>query len=460
MAKFSAAFSGAFTGTKDVLGHSLAKSRRTTSLMSLMLILMVLVGACAPAAAPAAAPTEAAAAATEAPAAAEATEAPAAAEGETIKVGILHSLSGTMAISEVSVKDAEMLAIEEINAAGGINGKMIEAIIEDGASDWPTFAEKARKLIEQDKVAVVFGCWTSASRKAVLPVFEELNSVLFYPVQYEGLESSPNIFYTGAEPTQQIIPGVEYLVNTLGAKKIYLLGSDYVFPRTANLIIKKQLESLGVELAGEEYVPLGGTEFSTIISKIQEAKPDAIFNTLNGDSNVAFFKQFKDAGFTAETLPVMSVSVAEEEVRGIGPENVAGHYTAWNYYQTTDTPENEAFVAAYKKAYGDERVTSDPAEAGYFGVYLWKAMVEAAGGKTDTASVKAAAATGDITFQAPEGLVTVDPENQHTYKTVRIGKVNPEGLIDEVFASPEPVKPDPYLKNIPWAEGLAEAASQ
>jgi urea transport system substrate-binding protein len=293
-----------------------------------------------------------------------------------------------------------------------------------------------------------------------LPVFEELNSVLFYPVQYEGLESSPNIFYTGAEPTQQIIPGVEYLVNTLGAKKIYLLGSDYVFPRTANLIIKKQLESLGVELAGEEYVPLGGTEFSTIISKIQEAKPDAIFNTLNGDSNVAFFKQFKDAGFTAETLPVMSVSVAEEEVRGIGPENVAGHYTAWNYYQTTDTPENEAFVAAYKKAYGDERVTSDPAEAGYFGVYLWKAMVEAAGGKTDTASVKAAAATGDITFQAPEGLVTVDPENQHTYKTVRIGKVNPEGLIDEVFASPEPVKPDPYLKNIPWAEGLAEAASQ
>ncbi len=188
---------------------------------------------------------------------------------------------------------------------------------------------------QQDGVAVVFGCWTSASRKAVLPVFEELNGLLFYPVQYEGLESSPNIFYTGAEPTQQIIPGVDYLVKELGKKKIYLLGSDYVFPRTANLIIKAQLEAMGVELAGEEYVPLGGTEFSTIISKIQEAQPAAIFNTLNGDSNVAFFKQFKDAGFTAESLPVMSVSVAEEEVRGIGTEYLAGHFTAWNYYQTS-----------------------------------------------------------------------------------------------------------------------------
>jgi urea transport system substrate-binding protein len=434
---------------------NLLQTARTSSSWSLLLILALLLAACGPAAAPAAAPAEAApAAAAEAPA----TEAPAA-EGDTIKVGILHSLSGTMAISEVSVRDATLLAIEEINAAGGIMGKMLEPVIEDGASDWPTFAEKARKLIQQDEVAVVFGCWTSASRKAVLPVFEELDGLLFYPVQYEGLESSPNIFYTGAEPTQQIIPGVEYLVNELGAKSIYLLGSDYVFPRTANLIIKAQLEALGVTLAGEEYVPLGGTEFSTIISKIQEAQPDAIFNTLNGDSNVAFFKQFKDAGFTSETLPVMSVSVAEEEVRGIGPENVAGHYTAWNYYQTTDTPENEAFVAAYKAAYGDDRVTSDPAEAGYFGVYLWKAMVEAAG-STAVADVKAAGATGEITFQAPGGLVTVDSENQHTYKTVRIGKVNAEGLIDEVYSSPEPVKPDPFLKNIEWAAGLAEGMSQ
>jgi urea transport system substrate-binding protein len=420
---------------------------RAANWLALLLLVALVVACAAPAAAPAA---EAAPADT--PVAEEAAAAP---EGETIKVGILHSLSGTMAISEVSVKDATLLAIEEINAAGGINGKLLEPVIEDGASDWPTFAEKARKLIQQDGVAVVFGCWTSASRKAVLPVFEELNGLLFYPVQYEGLEASPNIFYTGAEPTQQIIPGVEYLLNELGASNIYLLGSDYVFPRTANLIIKAQLEAAGVTLAGEEYVPLGGTEFSTIISKIQEAQPDAIFNTLNGDSNVAFFKQFKDAGFTAESLPVMSVSVAEEEVRGIGPENIAGHYTAWNYYQTTDTPENELFVAAYKAAYGEDRVTADPIEAGYFGVYLWKAMVEKAG---DTAvdAVRAAAQSGEITFAAPEGMIKVDPENQHTYKYVRIGQINAEGLIDEVYSSPEAVKPDPFLAGIEWAAGLAD----
>lgn len=364
-----------------------------------------------------------------------------------------------MSISEVSVKDATMLAINEINAAGGVLGKQIEPIIEDGASDWPTFAEKAKKLLQQDAVSVVFGCWTSASRKAVKPVFEELNGLLFYPVQYEGLEQSPNIFYTGAEPTQQIIPGVDYLVKELGKKKIYLLGSDYVFPRTANLIIKKQLEAMGVELAGEEYVPLGGTEFSTIISKIQEAAPDAIFNTLNGDSNVAFFKQFKDAGFTAESLPVMSVSVAEEEVRGIGTEYLAGHFTAWNYYQTVDSPENKKFVEAYKKAYGEDRVTSDPAEAGYFGVYLWKAMVEKAA-STEVAKVKEAAASNEISFAAPEGMVKIDGETQHTYKIVRIGKVNAEGLIDTVWSTPDAVKPDPYLKNIEWAKGIADSVQQ
>ncbi len=427
---------------------------RQSVLLLCLLSLSVFLSACVPAAAPAAP-------AAESTTAAEATEAPAAeaTTGDTIKVGILHSLSGTMSISEVSVRDATLLAIEEINAAGGIMGKQIEPIIEDGASDWPTFAEKARKLIQQDEVVVVFGCWTSASRKAVLPVFEELNGLLFYPVQYEGLESSPNIFYTGAEPTQQIIPGVDFLINELGSTKIYLLGSDYVFPRTANLIIKAQLEAAGVELAGEEYVPLGGTEFSTIISKIQEAAPDAIFNTLNGDSNVAFFKQFKDAGFTAESLPVISVSVAEEEVRGIGAENIAGHYTAWNYYQTTDTPENEQFVAAYKAAYGDDRVTADPIEAGYFGVYVWKALVEAAG-STDVDAVTAAADSAEIEIAAPGGPIKVDGETQHMYKTVRIGQITEDGLISEVWASDGPVKPDPFLKAIPWAAGLAERATQ
>ncbi|MBX3013444.1 MAG: urea ABC transporter substrate-binding protein [Caldilineaceae bacterium] len=430
------------------------KGKQPSVILFCLLILSLLLSACAPAAAPSA-PAPAA----EATATTPATEEAAAPEGDTIKVGILHSLSGTMSISEVSVKDATLLAIEEINAAGGIMGKQIEPIIEDGASDWPTFAEKARKLIQQDQVAVVFGCWTSASRKAVLPVFEELNGLLFYPVQYEGLESSPNIFYTGAEPTQQIIPGVDFLINELGAKKIYLLGSDYVFPRTANLIIKAQLAAAGVELAGEEYVPLGGTEFSTIISKIQEAAPDAIFNTLNGDSNVAFFKQFKDAGYTPETLPVISVSVAEEEVRGIGAENIAGHYTAWNYYQTTDTPENEKFVAAYKAAYGDDRVTADPIEAGYFGVYVWKALVEAAG-STDVAAVTAAADASEIEIAAPGGPIKVDGESQHMYKTVRIGQIGEDGLITEVWASDGPVKPDPFLRAIPWAEGLAERATQ
>ncbi len=369
---------------------------------------------------------------------------------EPIKVGILHSLSGTMSISEVTVKDSEMMAIDEINAAGGILGRQIEVIIEDGASDWPTFAEKAQKLLLEDQVAVVFGCWTSASRKAVKPVFEENNGLLFYPVQYEGLEQSPNIFYTGATTNQQIVPAVEYLLEQ-GMKKVFLLGSDYVFPRTSNTIIKAQLAASGGETVGEEYVPLGGTEFSTIIEKIRAAAPDVIFNTLNGDSNVAFFKQYKDAGFTAETLPTMSVSIAEEEVKAIGTEYLLNHLVAWNYYETVDTPENKTFVEAFQAKYGADRVTSDPMEAGYFGVYLWKAAVEAAG-TTDVDAVRAAA--GGITFAAPEGTVTVDGDNQHTYKTVRIGKVREDGLIDTIWSTAEPVKPDPYLCTYDWAAEL------
>jgi urea transport system substrate-binding protein len=372
------------------------------------------------------------------------------AQEEPIKVGILHSLSGTMSISEVSVRDATVLAIEEINAAGGVLGRQLEPIIEDGASDWPTFAEKARKLILEDEVAVVFGGWTSASRKAMLPVFEELNGLLFYPVQYEGLEMSPNIFYTGATTNQQIVPAVEYLLGE-GYVKFFLLGSDYVFPRTSNTIIKEQLAASGGETVGEEYVPLGGTEFSTILAKIREANPDVIFNTLNGDSNVAFFKQFVDAGFSAESLPTMSVSIAEEEVIGIGIENIVGHLTSWNYYQTVETPENEVFVAAFKERYGEERVTNDPMEAGYFGVYLWAAAVEAAG-STDVDAVKAAAP--GITFNAPEGLVTIDGDNQHVYKTVRIGKIREDGLIDTIWETEEPVKPDPYLCTYEWAGNL------
>lgn len=369
---------------------------------------------------------------------------------EPIKVGILHSLSGTMSISEVTVKDSTLMAIEEINAAGGVLGRPIEPIIEDGASDWPTFAEKASKLLLEDEVAVVFGCWTSASRKAVKPVFEENNGLLFYPVQYEGLEQSPNIFYTGATTNQQIVPAVEYLLEQ-GMTKMFLLGSDYVFPRTSNTIITAQLAASGGEVVGEEYVPLGGTEFSTIIEKIRAAEPDVIFNTLNGDSNVAFFKQYKDAGFTAETLPTMSVSIAEEEVAAIGVDFLLDHLVAWNYYQTVETPENETFVATFKEKFGEERVTSDPMEAGYFGVYLWAAAVEAAG-TTEIEAVKAAAA--GIEFAAPEGLVTVDGDNQHTYKIVRIGQVREDGLIDTIWSTDGPVKPDPYLCTYEWAADL------
>ena len=376
--------------------------------------------------------------------------APAGGGGATIKVGVLHSLSGTMAISETSVRDATLLAIEEINAKGGVLGKKIEPIIEDGASDWPTFAEKAKKLIQKDQVAVVFGCWTSASRKAVLPVFESLKSLLFYPVQYEGLEKSPNIFYPGATTNQQIVPAVEYLLAQ-GKKKMYLLGSDYVFPRTSNKIIKLQLEAQGGQLVGEEYTPLGHTDYTTVVTKILAAKPDVVFNTLNGDSNVAFFKQFKSAGNTPDKIQTMSVSIAEEETRGIGPENLVGHLVAWNYYQTTDTPENKKFVSAYKAKFGQNRVTDDPIEAGYIGVYLWAKAVEKAG-STDVEKVRAAAK--GIEFAAPEGKVTVDGDNQHIYKTVRMGRVRADGLIDEISATPKPVKPDPYLETYPWAKSL------
>lgn len=374
-----------------------------------------------------------------------------ASEGDTIKVGILHSLSGTMAISETSVRDAELLAIKEINENGGVLGKQIEPVIEDGASDNAVFAEKAEKLLQSDKVATVFGCWTSASRKAVLPVFESNNGLLWYPVQYEGQESSPNIFYTGAAPNQQIVPAIEYLAENYG-KKIFLVGSDYVFPRTANAIIKKQAEALGMEVVGEEYTPMGHTDYTTIINKIKQQDPDIVFNTLNGDSNVAFFKEFYNAGITTDDIITCSVSIAEEEISGIGASYLEGHLVSWNYYQTTDTPENKTFVEAYKAEYGADRVTDDPIEAGYIAVYLWTAAVEQAG-STDVDAVKEAAP--GITFQAPEGLVTIDGDNQHIFKSVRIGKVNAEGLIDEISSTPEPVKPDPYLETYEWAKGLS-----
>ncbi|MGF1519973.1 MAG: urea ABC transporter substrate-binding protein [Nodosilinea sp.] len=375
----------------------------------------------------------------------------AAGDGEAIKVGILHSLSGTMAISETTVVDAEMLAIKEINEAGGVLGRQIEAVTEDGASDWPTFAEKAEKLIDQDQVAVVFGCWTSASRKAVLPVFESKGHMLWYPVQYEGQECSQNIFYTGAAPNQQIEPAVDWLLENKGTD-FFLVGSDYVFPRTANTIIKEQLAAKGGNTVGEDYLPLGNTEVTPIITRIRAALPNGgvIFNSLNGDSNVAFFKQLQGAGMGPDQYPVMSVSVAEEEVRQIGNEFLVGHLASWNYFQTVDTPENDKWVADFKAEFGDDRVTNDPMEAAYIMVYLWKQAVEAAG-TFDIPEVRSAAYGQSMA--APEGPVTMNT-NHHLSKTVRIGEIMDDGMFDIVWETDGPIDPQPWNQFVPETIGF------
>jgi urea transport system substrate-binding protein len=371
--------------------------------------------------------------------------------GDTVKIGFLNSLSGTMAISEQTVHDSLELAAQEINADGGVLGKELEVVSEDGQSEPTVFAEKAGKLITSDCVAAVFGGWTSASRKAMLPVFESQDSLLFYPVQYEGLESSPNIFYTGATTNQQIVPALDYLVEQ-GTKSLFLVGSDYVFPRTANKIINAYAEAHDIEIVGEEYAPLGHTDFSTIVNKVKSADADAVFNTLNGDSNVAFFKEYNNVGMSADDMPVVSVSIAEEEVGGIGIENVEGQLTAWNYYQTVDSPANTAFVEAFKAEYGEDRPTSDPMEAAYTSLYLWKAMVE----KAESFAVEDVTAAADgVTFDAPEGEVVVNGDNHHIAKTALIGKIGADGLIHTEWSSEEPIEPDPYLEGYDWADGLS-----
>ena len=358
----------------------------------------------------------------------------------TVRVGILHSLSGTMAISEASLKDAELMAIAEINEAGGVLGKIIEPVIEDGASDPTIFALKSRKLIEQDNVATIFGGWTSACRKAVLPVLEELNALLWYPVEYEGLECSRQIFYTGICPNQQVGPAVEWLLQNKG-KSFYLVGSDYVFPRTANKLIKAHLKRKGGTLAGEEYVQLGNTEFGDLIKRIKQAKPDIVFNTLNGDSNLAFYQQYKDGGISAQEIPIMAVSVAEEELRRIGGDTAAGHYASWSYFQSIDTPQNRAFVQNFQRRYGSDRVTSDPIEAAYTQVYLWKQAAQKAG--SFEVELLREAAYGQI-FEAPGGRVSIE-QNNHLRKPCRIGKILPSGQFQIVFTSVGAIKPQPWL---------------
>ena len=366
-------------------------------------------------------------------------------EGDTVKLGFLNSTSGPMAISEQTVRDSLIMAAEEINADGGILDKQIEYVEEDGQSEPTVFAEKINKLLTQDQVAAVFGGWTSASRKAMLPVVEGADGLLFYPVQYEGLEASENIYYTGATTNQQIIPAMDFLASK-GVKTLFLAGSDYVFPRTANKIIKQYAKELGIEIVGEEYVPLDSDDWTTQVAKIAAAKPDFVFNTINGSSNVGFIKAYYEAGLGPDNSPIISVSIAEEEAPAMG-EDVTGQFAAWNYFQSVENPANEAFITAFQEKYGADRPTSDPMEAAYVSLYLYKEMVEKAGSFCVDAVNEAA---DGVTFEAPEGLVTVDGENHHIAKTGLIGQINADNQFDVVWSSEEPIEPDPFLDGYDW----------
>jgi urea transport system substrate-binding protein len=364
---------------------------------------------------------------------------------KTVKVGILHSATGTMAISETGSIQAEKLAIEQINAMGGVLGRKIEFIQEDGASDWPTFAEKSKKLLVNDKVAAVFGCWTSASRKAVLPVFEQYNGMLYYPTFYEGLEQSPNVIYTGQEATQQIIAGIDWVTKTKGAKTFYLLGSDYIWPRTSNKIARKHIDKLGLKVVGEEYYPLGHTQFNSVINKIKLTKPDVIYGIVVGGSNVAFYKQLKAAGIdmTKEKPLLLTISVTEDEILGIGGENMQGAYAAMKYFQSLPNDNNKKFVADFKARWGKDVVIGDVTQAAYLGAWLWKAAVEKAG-SFDVDKVRAASPGLELTM-APEGYVKIHP-NHHLWSKTRIGHARKDGQYDVVFETKELIEPDPFPK--------------
>jgi urea transport system substrate-binding protein len=376
---------------------------------------------------------------------------------ETIKIGVLHSLSGTMAISEVSLKDVIELAVEEINASGGVLGKKVEPVIVDPASDWDLFAEKSKELILDKKVAAVFGCWTSVSRKSVLPVFEEHNSLLFYPVQYEGEECSANVIYSGATPNQQLIPAAEYLMSEKGGgyKKFYLLGTDYVFPRTANKILKAFLLSKGIpkENIIEEYTPFHHQDYQTIVSKIKKFAAGGkacVLSTVNGDSNVPFYKEFANQGLTAAMCPIMAFSVAEDELRSMDTEFLVGHLAAWNYYQSVDSPENKKFVENFKAFCerkglpgGKNRVTDDPICWAYTDVYLWKNAVEKAG---TTEVEKMRPALYGLEFNSPGGLVKMSEKNHHLAKPVMIGEIRSDGQFDIIWKTDGLVEPEPWSK--------------
>ena len=358
-----------------------------------------------------------------------------------ILVGILHSQTGPMAVSEKSMIDAEVLALEEVNASGGVLGRPVRWVIADGASDPATFARQADRLIRDEGVTVVFGCWTSASRKSVLPVFEAADHLLVYPMAYEGLEQSPNVVYTGASPNQQITPAVQWCHDTLGARRFFLVGSDYIWPHCVNAIISDQLAGLGAERVGEAYIPFGSTDVDAAVRDIAATKPDVVLSSVVGDSALAFAKALRAAGVRAESTPVMTFALAEDELRLAAREDFTGHYAAWNYFQNIDRPENQAFVRAFKARYGSDRTTSDVIAAAYDSVQLWAQAVREAG-STEVRQVRNA-----LRFQsldAPEGIISVDPTTQHTWRPVSIGRIRPDGQFDIVWTSRTAVRPVPY----------------
>ncbi len=386
-----------------------------------------------------------------------------------IKVGVLHSLSGTMAISETALRNTALMTFEEINAKGGVMGRPIEPVVVDPASNWPLFAEKARQLITQDKVASVFGCWTSVSRKSVLPVFEELNSLLFYPVQYEGEELSRNVFYTGAAPNQQAIPAVEYLMSEDGggAKRWVLLGTDYVYPRTTNKILRAFLKSKGVadKDIDESYTPFGHADYQTIVANVKRFAAGgrtAVVSTINGDSNVPFYKELGNQGIRATDIPVVAFSVGEEELRGIDTKPLVGQLAAWNYFMSVKNPANDAFIRMYRAwaaknnvANAATVVTNDPMEATYVGIHMWKQAVEQAG---TTAVDKVIDAMGGQTFKAPCGFeLTMDKTNHHLHKPVMIGEVKADGQFEVVYKTRGPIRAQPWSPFIPGNEGKQSA---
>ncbi len=379
---------------------------------------------------------------------------------DVIKVGVLHSLSGTMAISETTLKDTVLMMVDDLNKSGGLLGKQVEAVVVDPASDWPLFAEKARELLEKEQVDVVFGCWTSVSRKSVLPVFEELNGLLFYPVQYEGEESSRNVFYTGAAPNQQAIPAVEYLMSEDGggAERFVLLGTDYVYPRTTNKILRAFLNEKGVSDADimENYTPFGHSDWQTIVADVKEfasqGKKTAVVSTINGDANVPFYKELGNQGIAAEEIPVVAFSVGEEELAGLDTGPLVGHLAAWNYFMSVEADVNDGFIEQWHAFIGDEdRVTNDPMEATYIGFKMWTQAVKQAG-TTEVNAVRQA--MYGQTVPNLTGGTAVMNANHHLSKPVLIGEIQDDGMIETVWSTDKEVVGDAWSDFIPESSKL------